>query len=222
MKGKLFVVGWGRHGKDQFAEYMREFYPHISFVSSSLFVAEQAVFPHLKERYGYENVEQAYDDRHNHRAEWKQLISEYNKDDKAKMARELFEKHDIYVGIRCREELEAARELSDLVIWVDRSKYVPPEGEESMTITKDMADIIVDNNGSLAELRERARRIAAPFFEKPNHYIVSDIVREENAKTFLSVISCEARSEEEALGISLKNIVGRSICDPVISGPFRK
>lgn len=166
---KLFVLGYARHGKDTFAELLCEFVPSLSFVSSSLFVAEKAVFPTLGPRYGYADLAECYADRFDHRAEWKDLISAYNEADPARLARELFEVHDVYVGLRCEVEFLHARPLADLSLWVDRSDHLPPEPESSNTIKPDDCDLIVPNNGTLDDLRERALRVACALFPYQVH-----------------------------------------------------
>ena len=40
----------------------------------------------------------------------------------------------------------------DYAIWVDRSDYLPPESEESMSLKPWMADFHIDNNGTLKDL----------------------------------------------------------------------
>ena len=165
MTRKLFVLGYARHGKDTFAEFLREeANVEIEFVSSSLFVAEAAVLPTLGPRYGYKDLDECFEDRVNHRQEWHELISQYNEADPARLARALFESHDIYVGLRCIVELEHARNLADLVVWVDRSDHLPPEDTSSNTITANDCDLIIPNNQGLDELRERARRFARVFY----------------------------------------------------------
>ena len=165
-KKKLFVLGSARHGKDTFADLLRQVIPELSFMSSSLFVAERAVYPALKERYGYTSLAECYDDRVNHRAEWKDLISGYNNGDLSRLARELFSEHDIYVGLRCIRELTAARQLADLSIWVDRSLVLPPELASSNTLTPQDCDIIVDNNGSLEDLAAKAERFGRVIYRQ--------------------------------------------------------
>ena len=156
---KFFILGHGRHGKDTFAELLCEMAPGLKFVSSSLFVCERAVFPTLGPRYAYETAEECFADRANHRDEWHELISAFNSPDKARLARQLFVDFDLYVGLRCVEELEEARHFADLVLWVDRSEHLPPEPKSSNTITANDCDLIVPNNGTLADLRERAERL---------------------------------------------------------------
>jgi hypothetical protein len=70
------------------------------------------------------------------------------------MARELFSHHDIYCGLRNREEFLVIRQekLFDVSIWIDRSKHVGPESADSMQIKPSDCDLVVDNNHTLAQL----------------------------------------------------------------------
>jgi hypothetical protein len=147
---ELLIIGYAQHGKDTFAEMVqREF--GLSFGSSSAIACEKAVWPYLKDE--YDSIDDCFNDRSNHRETWHRLIADYNWPDKARLAEQVLKDHDMYVGMRCAEELEASRHLFDLVIWVDSSLRKPPEGPESCSVTPAMADITVNNNGSLWELR---------------------------------------------------------------------
>lgn len=155
---KLFVLGQGRVGKDFACEILSKEYG-LKHISSSLFVCEKAVYPVLQPKYGYISPEECYQDRFNHRAEWFNLISDYNKDDPARLSRELFAEYDIYCGLRSAEELESARHLADIVVWIDATERLGvSEGSDSMTVTKDMADIIIENNGTEGEFRSKVLR----------------------------------------------------------------
>lgn len=151
---KLMVVGHGRHGKDTVSEILRDHFG-LTFQSSSQFCCDLFIFDELKDKYGYKTSGECYNDRHNHRSEWFDLISDYNKNDLARLGKNLYEQYDVYCGLRNREELKALKEagIMDAVIWIDRSKYVPLEPTDSMTITKDMADYKIDNNGNLEALQ---------------------------------------------------------------------
>lgn len=153
---KLMVCGHGRHGKDTVCEVMTPW----KFISSSMFVAAEAVYPQLKDLYDYASIEECYADRHNHRAEWHRLISAYNKDDLPRLARSLYAEHDIYCGLRCEKEFEAikAEGLFALSIWVDASERLPPENTDSCTITKHMCDIVIENNGTEIALLRKVHR----------------------------------------------------------------
>ncbi len=152
---KIMVIGNARHGKDSVCEVLSKDFG-LSFVSSSQFVAERAVKPWLAERgITYDSFEAMYADRVNHRAAWFDAISAFNGEDPARLARELLEVHDIYCGMRCAKELAAvkAQGLVDFTFWVDASGRLPPEPASSMTVTKDMADWVIDNNGTADVLR---------------------------------------------------------------------
>jgi dephospho-CoA kinase len=46
----------------------------------------------------------------------------------------------------------AKQNVFDFVIWVDRSKHLPLESKDSMSLAEHIADFVIDNNGSLDEL----------------------------------------------------------------------
>jgi len=160
---KLLILGYKRSGKDTVAEYFRDNFG-MTFQSSSMSACEIFLFDALKDKYGYKTIEDCYNDRVNHRAEWYDLIKEYNKDDKAKLAREILNKTGCYVGMRDREELNASRYLFDLIIWVDSEQRVGKEDITSCNITKDDADIIIQNNGTLEELQVKLQKLGKCLF----------------------------------------------------------
>ncbi len=154
---KWIILGHGRHGKDTVAELLQEFIG-LTFRSSSRAAAEIAVFPWLSQVYGYDTVDECYNDRHNHREEWMHLITEYNTPDKAKLCREILETSDCYVGMRCPLEYAAVRDMFDVRIWVDASQRMP--ADPTMRIERDSGMIVVDNNGTPQQLRDRVATLA--------------------------------------------------------------
>lgn len=153
-KLNLLIIGSGRMGKDTVAEILRD-YLGFQFESSSFAAYEIFIWDLFKEKYGYKTIEEAYENRHNHRAELFELISAYNSPDKTKLARGIVERTGMYVGMRCKEEVEACMKggVFDLIIWVDASDRVDyVEDSSSITIDKTCADVIIDNNGTKAEL----------------------------------------------------------------------
>lgn len=164
---KLCIIGHARHGKDTVAELISKELG-LSFQSSSETLCEPVIYEALKEKYEYTSPKECYEDRGNHRDEWFQLISDYNREDLSKLARLILSRSDIYVGMRRREELEACirQGLFDHVIWVRRDKYVGPEDESSCTVTPKYADITVNNNGSLRSLRRRVALMCKDFRKK--------------------------------------------------------
>lgn len=147
---KILILGHGGSGKDEAAGIIKELYG-LTFQSSSMACLD-VIFPVLSDRYGYEAPGDCYNDRHSHRQEWFDLISEYNTPDKSALARLILSKNDIYVGLRCNLEYEASRHLFDQILWIDASGR-GIEDEPSMLIEFDPLDMdLIDNNGSLADL----------------------------------------------------------------------
>ena len=150
---RLMVMGYGEHGKDTVAEYLAE-HLHLRMKSSSEFANKFIIYHQLAPKYGYMTLEDCFNDRRNHRAEWHELIKAYGKDDPARFSRALFAEYDIYCGIRDNEEFYAAKDegLFDLAIWVDAGLRKPIEDLSSCKVDSSMADIVVDNNGTLVQL----------------------------------------------------------------------
>jgi dephospho-CoA kinase len=157
---KLLIIGNMRHGKDTFAEILRDEFG-LKFISSSQAAADIFIYDKLKGEFGYETPEQCYEDRSNHRALWYDLICEYNVNDRARLAKGILERADCYVGMRDRGEIEECMNqgLFDLIVWVDASDRLPLEPADSFNIDKSCADIIVDNNGTLEQFYTRVMRL---------------------------------------------------------------
>jgi hypothetical protein len=151
----ILVIGYARHGKDTAAEHLRDAHG-VSFISSSAFLAETVVRPALAARgLFYDSPEACYADRVNHRALWRELIEDFNRDDPARLARAILERADCYVGMRQTRELWASRALFRRIFWIDASaRGLPPEGRDSMDIAFDPAWMIrIDNGGSVEAMK---------------------------------------------------------------------
>jgi dephospho-CoA kinase len=165
-KTRILVLGHCRHGKDTLAEIMNEVYG-LTFKSSSQAAADIFLYNTLKDKYGYQTPEECFEDRVNHRAEWKQLICDYNKDDRARLAKGILEQSDCYIGMRDREEIdECMRQgLFDIIIWVDASERLPLEDPSSFDIDKTCADIIIDNNSDYNTFKQRVIKLGNILFK---------------------------------------------------------
>lgn len=155
MKLKLMILGYARHGKDTVAEILRDSLK-LTFASSSFAAAEKVMVPFLATKgITYASLDECYADRVNHRQDWYEQIKAYNTPDGARLAREIYKDNDIYVGMRSEAELEAVRKegLYDYSIWVDRSQHVAPESLASCSVTPAMANFILNNNGTLEQLK---------------------------------------------------------------------
>ncbi|ANS06215.1 hypothetical protein HOR19_gp22 [Phage MedPE-SWcel-C56] len=160
---KLLIIGHGRHGKDTVAEIMRD-YHGWSFRSSSSWGAEHVIYPSVKATHSPaflagRDWKWFYENRHDDtisccgRKFWFDAFKRYNEDNGGDaIAHGVLSEADIYVGMRSRHEFEAGRRLFDHVIWVDASGRLPPEDSSSMELTKEDADIVVDNNSTMRNL----------------------------------------------------------------------
>ena len=159
---KILILGHARHGKDQFAEFLK-----IPLISSSKAALEVFLFDRLQQYLTdrglgqYRDHDHAYDDRIHEREFWFNQITAYNKKDPTKLARAILSKCDCYVGMRNIIEYKACIEagLFDEVFWVDGSDRKPFEPSESFNIPYDPSMTWVDNNGSLKDLEELTESI---------------------------------------------------------------
>jgi len=156
----ICIIGHCRHGKDSMAEILQEHFG-LKFKSSSEAASEIFIYDELKDKYGYKTPFECFEDRVNHRSEWYDLICDYNSVDKARLAKGILEHANAYVGMRDSSEIKECikQNLFDLIIWVDASDRLPLEDVSSFNITKSDADIIIENNGSFEEFKERVIRL---------------------------------------------------------------
>ena len=148
----FLILGYGRHGKDTVSELLRDVHGY-EFADNSMVVAEA-----IYEQLGYEDAQACYDDRHNgdNRQRWYKAIQELNAEDKNTYTKMVYAKSQVRCGLRDIEEFTAAKEakLFDVCIWVDRSDVEPTEDESSCTVTPELADYVLDNNGDLKALKK--------------------------------------------------------------------
>lgn len=140
---KVLVIGHGGHGKDTFANMLVEKY-NLKFVSASEFACKHIVFPAM--RANYSTAEECYNDKFSHREYWKRLISEYNKEDKLKLVKEVLKESDIYVGLRDIEEYEECKrlELFDYIFTIFNPRV---ERESSYSIPLNEGKLILNEKG---------------------------------------------------------------------------
>jgi len=161
-KTKYLIIGSARFGKDTFADMVYKLKGKKS-ISSSQIANELFIFNELKEKYNYNNLEECFNDRVNHRKEWYDLICNYNKDDKTRLTKEIFKNYDIYIGLRDRNEFLESRHLFDLVIMIDASdriNYI----DNTFLLNNNDADIIITNNGSIEEFNFKCTKIIEMIF----------------------------------------------------------
>ena len=161
---KILIIGHARHGKDTLAEMLEVNYGY-TFESSSVAAARIFLFEALKEKYGYKDFKECFDDRVNRRKEWHDLICDYNKYDKAHLAKEILRLSDVYVGMRSNAEVEACmqQKLFDLVVGVfDTRKPIEPVESFNIDIWA-KSDIIIPNDGTLEDLNNKVLHLSKLF-----------------------------------------------------------
>lgn len=144
MSKKILIIGHARHGKDTVAGIIKEI-TGMTYASSSEVANEVFIFDLLKDKYGYKTKEECFEDRISHRTEWFDLICAYNKEDKARLAKDILQRHDIYVGMRNNEELQECKcqGLFDLIIGVyDTCKEHEPKESFDIDLFEEITHLI--------------------------------------------------------------------------------
>lgn len=204
---KYLIIGHARHGKDTVAEILNKNFG-MTFDSSSLAAAKIFIFDALKEKYGYENFGACFQDRGNKRKEWHDLIVEFNKDDKTRLAKEILKNNDIYVGMRSDAELKAclAEDLFELVIGVYNPR-MPEEDKESFDIDFwNSCDFVIPNIGTLEDLEKKVVNCFAFVTMEhvlPSHSQLDAIAR---LKATTKVVNLDTLSEDSYPELSWRDV----------------
>jgi hypothetical protein len=159
---KILILGDMRSGKDTLGELLNKYFG-MTFKSSSEMAMEIFIFDEIAEQFGYTTMEQCFEDRVNHRTLWYKMICGYNKNDRARLAKDILKGYDCYVGMRDLEEFNASKELFDVIIWVDASKRLETD-ENTNKITMSVADMIITNNGTFEEFDMKAKALGNMLF----------------------------------------------------------
>lgn len=169
----IIVMGHRQHGKGTFCEYAEKAFG-IESISSSMMAANLFLFEQLKDKYGYTTVEECFNDRDDKRAEWYEAILAFNTPDLTALGTAIFNEYPIYDGIRAKPEFDElkAKGLVDLVIWIDASKRMPLEPSTSITVTKDDADLIIDNNGTPEAFHKKIHNVIAMISSAQLHTLM--------------------------------------------------
>jgi len=159
---KLLIIGHGRHGKDTVCDLMTEMYG-LRCTSVSKAMSEE-VYQHAGRDMDYDDSASFYADRHNHRQLWYETIRDitWNQPEVVGVSA-LNGGYDVLNGVRSRVEFDAikATGLYDYVVWVDASSRLPDVVDGTMELTKEDADYVIDNNGTLLKLWSATRVILA-------------------------------------------------------------
>ena len=154
---RLAICGPGEAGKDEAGDIIASLTDLRYKCGTSKFAAE-IVWKVWGKHQGYLSVDECWRDRRNHRQVWASIIGDYNREDPVALYRYCLKEQDILTGLRFKHEMLACKDagLCDLWIWLDR-KGVPDD--KTMEYGPFECDITIDNNGTLADLREKLRRL---------------------------------------------------------------
>jgi hypothetical protein len=160
MKFAIAVCGRGQAGKSTTSRLIAEISGLKYSQSTSQALAEMIFEKSKSGCFGrsFEHTQDCWEHRSEHRALWGQLIAEYNKPHGTTLYEDMLPTNDILDGIRRIDELRACqkRDIIDFAIWIDRD-IAPPD--VSLDYGSDACDIIINNNGSLDDLREAVNTI---------------------------------------------------------------
>lgn len=167
---KLLIIGEAQHGKDELMKYLSTHYDYHGW-SSSYFAACAFMVERMKARTGivYGSVEACYADRQSpeHRQIWFEEIEAYNTPDKTRMATEMLAERPIYNGMRSDKEFYANKAAGtfDFIVYLDATERLKAAGtyvpDKTLKIPRSEADVVMENNGTLAELFTKADRLMA-------------------------------------------------------------
>ena len=159
---KILILGDMRSGKDTLGELLNKYFG-MTFKSSSEMAMELFIFDEIAEQFNYSTMEQCFEDRVNHRTLWYKMICGYNKEDKARLTKDILKVYDCYVGMRDLEEFKASKDLFDVIIWVDASKRLVTD-ENTNKIPMDAADMVITNNGTFEEFDNKSKALGDMLF----------------------------------------------------------
>lgn len=158
---KIAFAGHGRCGKDTAAEFLSTITP-LRYVAGTSWWARHLVFARLPWylRWWHWTAERAWLHRHKRRVFWAKVIGEYNQDDPIRLYRDCLGEQEILTGVRWRHEQAAckAASLVDLWVWIERPG-IPVD--PTMEFGPEACDIVIYNDGTLAEFHEQLRRLAS-------------------------------------------------------------
>lgn len=150
---KILVLGYRGSGKDEFAKILSE-KTGLKYTNVSIKASEEFIKQGMESIKVYETVLDCYNDRDNYRDCWFRLFNQYTEKDKSRFVKKVLEDYDIYAGLRDKEQVLTSLHLFDVIVWTDASERVGVEDESSCNVTPDLADHIIDNNGTFLEFLE--------------------------------------------------------------------
>ena len=168
----LVIIGPGRHGKDTAAEYLANTYGLRAPSPWDAGLAEM-VLPLMRATFGCKTAEDVKRIRHSigysavgdptqdfsplHEVNMRAVLYEAITLTGHERAYDtVMANSDVYIGARRIGELMYVKSKGAKVIWVDAYDRIPErEGSDSMELTVDEADFIIDNSGTPQEMYDQ-------------------------------------------------------------------
>lgn len=156
----ILIIGHARHGKGTVCKFLNKHFDFL-YEGSSEAAARLFIYDTFKNKYGYNSIKECYEDRVNHRAEWYNLIKDYNKYDKARLAKDILRDSSIYEGMRSHKEINECKRqnLFSLIIGVYDPRK-PEEDKSSFDIDLwEESDLVIPNAEGLKELEKKVLKL---------------------------------------------------------------
>lgn len=158
MNKKILILGHARHGKDTVAELICKhtnlLYQATSFLAYQIFIYDELINKH---NHKYDSIYAAFNDRFQHRNLLYNMIKEYNKNDKASLAKDVLQHCDIYVGMRDVDEVIESKlqNIFDLTIGVYNPNIKHEDISSNTVDVFKYSDILIINDSTLIDLENK-------------------------------------------------------------------
>lgn len=149
---RILIVGHGRAGKDVALEYLASITGLRNAGTTSLYLAK-----YVATDLGV-TPEVAYATRHADRDVWYRVGRQIRENNPGVLLREALLHGEMTGGLRDAEECVVARDIVDLIVWVENNRVAP---DPTVMFGPEVADVVIENHGTMDEYRLRLRRLAA-------------------------------------------------------------
>ncbi len=159
----ILIGGYKNSGKTRFARYFCEA-AGITFHDTSTIVLNKV---YAESDFGFRDTFETFEAfvaaKDELRPALYDAIRALNKDDDSRIAAHVLNIIPVYVGMRSHEEFYGCVDegLFGLTVWIDRGGF---EGKDSCTVSESDFDIIVENIGSIPDLKRKAQRLGKLYF----------------------------------------------------------
>ncbi len=148
---RILIVGHGRAGKDVALDYLASITGLRNAGTTSLYLAK-----YVAKELGV-STEEAYATRHADRDIWYRVGRQIRENNPGILLREALANGEMTGGLRDAEECVVARDIVDLIVWIENDRVA---ADPTVMFGPEVADVIVENHGTMDEYRLRLRRLA--------------------------------------------------------------